>query len=91
MCEYLISYDLRNMNNYSAVCGAIIGVDMNSSPCLYTSWVARSDLSAEQIASRIRPYLAKEDRLFVVKLADDWSGVGLTDLPCVWLHENIHA
>ena len=90
MNEYLIAYDLVNRNNYNGICGAISGLDMESWPFLHSTWIAHSDLSAEQIASCLRNHICKEDKLFVVQLAGDWSSAGLPKFSADWLKNNLH-
>ncbi len=89
MNEYLIAYDLTNHNDCSAICGAISGLDTNSWPCLHSTWVAHSPLSAEQIANRLRPHIHHNDKLFIVKVSDDWSSVGLPKRSAEWLQDNL--
>jgi len=90
MNEYLIAYDLVNHNDYNGICGAISSLDMNSWPFLHSTWIAHSDLSAEEITSHLRPHICKEDKLFVVQLAGDWSSAGLPKFSAEWLQENLH-
>jgi hypothetical protein len=90
MYEYLIAYDLVNHNSYNRICGAISGLDMESWPFLHSTWIAHSDLSAEQIATCLRKYICKEDKLFVVQLAGDWSSAGLPKFSSEWLEKNLH-
>ncbi len=90
MNEYLIAYDLVNHNSYNGICGAISSLDMNSWPFLHSTWIAHSDLSAEEIASQLSPHICKEDKLFVVQLAGNWSSAGLPKFSAEWLQENLH-
>lgn len=90
MNEYLIAYDLVNHNSYHGICGAISGIDTNSWPFLHSTWIAHSELSAEQIASCLSSHICKEDKLFVVQLAGEWSSAGLPKFSAEWLQENLH-
>ncbi len=89
MNEFLIAYDLCNRNNYTDICGAISGLDTNSWPFLHSTWIAHSDLSAEEITACLRPHICKQDKLFVVQLAGDWSSVGLPKFSADWLQANL--
>jgi len=89
MNEYLITYDLTNHNNCTGICGAISGLDTNCWPCLHSTWVAHTSLSAEQIANRLRPHITPADKLFIVKLSGDWSSVGLPECSADWLQHNL--
>jgi hypothetical protein len=90
MHEYLIAYDLVHNNSYNGICGAISSLDINSWPFLHSTWIAHSDLSAEEITSLLSRHICKEDKLFVVQLAGDWSSAGLPKYCSEWLQENLN-
>ena len=67
---YIITYDLNNPGQkYTDVIAAIKSSAVSWTHYLESSFIITSNLSANEIQERIKPYLDNSDRLFISELA----------------------
>ncbi len=90
MSAYLIAYDLKSPGqNYSNVIQAI----KDSSICWCTYWkssyLIKSNLSADQITDKVKPYLDSNDRFFVAEASTTNYQGWLSEKEWKFIKENI--
>jgi hypothetical protein len=90
MKSYLITYDLiKEGQNYESVIESIKSISPdNWWHCLLSTWIVKSDLTAGDILSIIRPNMDDNDKIFIVLLERE-SAWYLEDECSDWLKENL--
>lgn len=90
MSAYLITYDLKSPGqNYSDVIQAI--KDSSISWCTYwkSSYLIKSNLSADQITDKVKLYLDSNDRFFVAEASTTNYQGWLSEKEWKFIKENI--
>lgn len=90
MSAYLITYDLKSPGqNYDDVIQAI--KDSSISWCTYwkSSYLIKSNLSANQITDNVKPYLDSNDRFFVAEASTTNYQGWLSEKEWKFIKENI--
>lgn len=89
MKTYLIGYDLNHPGqNYTALDDAIKGLG-TWWHCLDSTWIVKSNQSAEAIRNRLTPHVDSNDQLLVASLTGESAWSGFRDRCNSWLKENI--
>lgn len=91
MAVYMITYDLNATGQkYEHVIQAIKDSSLNKSFCSYwkSSWLIKSNLSAQQISDRITMHMDNNDRLIVVEAKPNFQG-WLTEEEWKFIQEKI--
>jgi hypothetical protein len=58
--------------------------------CLGSSWIIKTDQTAEQLFDRIRPHIDNDDRLIVIRLVSSAKSTRSFSKECQdWLHKNL--
>jgi hypothetical protein len=89
MKSYLIGYDLRKPGqDYKDLIEAIkkLGTWWH---CLDSTWIIKSNLSAEQIRDKLTPHIDANDKLLVVKLFREAAWIGFDKNCSDWLQNNL--
>jgi hypothetical protein len=89
MKSYLIGYDLRRPGqDYKDLIEAIknLGAWWH---CLDSTWIIKSNLTAEQIRDNLTPYIDDNDKLLVVKLFREAAWTGFDKNCADWLQTNL--
>ena len=89
MAHFLITYDLiQPGQNYNQLIEEIKNISgIYCSPCLST-WIVRSDLSANEITSRLNAIDAT-DRLLVIEVTSNWWSFGLRQNNVDWMKAHL--
>lgn len=88
---FLISYDLIGGEPriaYQKLREAITGVSFWAKP-LESVYIIKSDLSAVEVARRLRLSMHASDRLLVIEIGKDWGSVNLSVEVINWLRSNL--
>jgi hypothetical protein len=92
MSVYLIGYDLRNpqgtTRDYKILHRAIEALG-EYWHCLYSTWIIKTDDSADAIRDFLEPVIEANDSLLVVKLAGDTSLTGFDSDFTTWLNKSL--
>lgn len=91
MKNYLISYDLiggQTITSYQNLRNAITKVSYWAKP-LESVFIIKSDLTAIEIARRLKGVMHLNDKLFVIELNKDWGAFNLPNDVINWLRTNI--
>ena len=89
--NYLISYDLvggKSSFNYMNLHKSITAVSQWAKP-LESVYIVKSNLSSYEIASILRKSVGLDDKLFVVEIGIDWTGLNLPKDVVTWLKNNL--
>jgi len=89
MAAYMITYDLNSKGqNYEKVIEAI--KDSAGAWCTFwkSSFLIRSNLTAQQINDKIKPYLDSNDTMIVIEVQKNYQG-WLTEDSWKYIRENI--
>jgi hypothetical protein len=71
---YIITYDLNSPGqNYPALHEAIKSFGTWAKP-LESTWLVETDLTAQGISARLRPYMDGNDSLLVIGVTRDYQG-----------------
>ena len=88
MKTYMIGYDLHAGQNYAELEDAIKNLG-NWWHCLDSTWLVKSNATAEQIRNVLQMHIHSDDRLLVVQLIRDAAWTGFTKQCADWLRENL--
>lgn len=90
MKTYLVGYDLNKPGqDYSKLIGALKTFP-NWWSYLDSTWILKTDWSAEQVRNYLWRHMDGSDELLVVRLAGEAAWIGFTDAPASpWLMTNI--
>lgn len=91
MPTQLISYDLiAPGKDYQKLFDAIQALSSGTWwRCLDSTWIIETDLASGQVLDRLRPHIDKNDRMLVVKLAPNWSSIGISQECTDWLRDHV--
>ncbi|CUO53145.1 Uncharacterised protein [[Eubacterium] contortum] len=90
MSVYMITYDLNSEGqNYEKVTQSIKDASTGAW-CSYwkSSYLIKSNLTAEQVSKKITPHIDSNDRLIVIEVRENYWG-WLTDKQWKYIKENI--
>lgn len=91
MRTYLIGYDLnkpRQHNDYKDLIAKIkvLGTWWH---CLDSTWIIKSNSSAEAIRNQLKPFIDSTDELLVVGLTGEGAWTGFDQQCSSWLRDNL--
>jgi hypothetical protein len=87
---YTISYELKKPNqDYADLYNAIKGVG-SWAHCPTSHWFVDTQLSANQIYDRLKPFLGGNDLIFITTVGRDYRGI-LSQEVLNWLNARISA
>lgn len=90
MRTYMIGYDLNKPGkDYSGLIGAIKEMFTVWWHNLDSTWIVRSNLTAEQIRDKLQPFLDSSDELLVTRLSGEGAWVGFSRTASDWLLNNL--
>lgn len=70
MTTYLITYDLKTQNkDYNALYDLIKSLGEFFHP-LESTWFLKSNLTADELSTKIKPHMCDDDLLFVVEISN---------------------
>ena len=86
----MITYDLnRPGQKYESLYEAIRELSERVLHAVDSTWIVQTKLNAVQIREALRPHIDSNDKLIVMRLADEWAALGLTDEEFAWLQGQI--
>ena len=89
MKTYLIGYDLMKQGqDYNALIEEIKKID-DWWHCLDSTWIIKTNLTAEQIRDRLIPKIDSNDKLLVVRLRQEAAWIGFQKECSDWLKNNL--
>lgn len=92
MKSYMIGYDLnkpRANNDYKDLIARIKAIAPNYWHCLDSTWIIKSDWSADQIRNELMRFLDAGDEMLVVLLTRESAWHGFDANCSKWLHDNL--
>ena len=88
MKSYLVTYDLIKRKNYPELIGAL--EKLNYWHCLLSTWIIKSDNTAEEIFDYLRPHIDDDDKLIVILLQREAKWTTSFPKNCQdWLRDNL--
>lgn len=91
MKNYLISYDLggnKSIYTYQNLHKAIKSATYWAKP-LESVFFIKSNLSAIEIAKRLKSHIQKDDKLLVIEIGKDWGAINLPADVVNWLNRTL--
>lgn len=92
MKSYFIGYDLnkpRENDDYKDLIAKIKTLGITYWHCLDSTWIVRTEQSAESIRDALKPYIDSGDELLVAKLSGEGAWKGFSDECSNWLMNNL--
>lgn len=91
MKAYLIGYDLnKDGQDYKGLYEKIKELSSNNWwHCLDSTWIIKSNLTADQILEKLKPFIDANDHILVIELGSDFAGY-LSEDCGNWLLKNLN-
>ena len=90
MKSYMIGYDLMSPGqDYQRLFDAIKAVGKGWWHCLDSTWIVKSDNTAEEIRDYLKPHIDSNDRLLVAHLSGEAAWTGFDKDCSDWLRNTL--
>ena len=91
MRTYLIGYDLNKPQQHNDYKDLIAKIKVLGTwwHCLDSTWIIKSNSSAEAIRNQLKPFIDSTDELLVVGLTGEGAWTGFDQQCSSWLRDNL--